>query len=218
MIDSMMNEKTILGESSSPRFEFRSFGQNFENAHFRMSRLSSPVPENVWKRNSEEIYIISHVTNITNTKIREGKLDIKTLVQTINGLEQWKPLLKEPFPVSANLLVKEVFPSLGVDLSEMIKESYSLEDFLKITNDNPKLLRARVKKERYGYMVNDTICEFGYVWINGAKVCTISSESTDPEAIQKTMEDIGLKGVENINYLEAIKRVTGLLYKPLANE
>jgi hypothetical protein len=66
-------------------------------------------------------------------------------------------------------------------------------------------------------MVNDTICEFGIVLINGARVVTINSESTEVDDILKTMKDIGADGIENINYLQAIKRVIGMIDKPLAN-
>ena len=45
-----------IGEISKPRFEFRSFGQCFCEAHKRMARLSVPVPEKVWERESDEIY------------------------------------------------------------------------------------------------------------------------------------------------------------------
>ncbi len=66
-------------------------------------------------------------------------------------------------------------------------------------------------------MVNDTICETGNVLINGAKVVTINSESTELGDIKKTMEDCKLEGFENLNYLQAIKRVIGWINKPLAN-
>ena len=35
---------------------------------------------------------------------------------------------------------------------------------------------------------------------------------------EKTIADCGLEGVENINCLQAIKRVIGMSDKPLANE
>ena len=53
-----------IGEISKPRFEFRSFGQCFCEAHKRMARLSVPVPEKVWERESDEIYIISRKNDI----------------------------------------------------------------------------------------------------------------------------------------------------------
>ena len=57
----------------------------------------------------------------------------------------------------------------------------------------------------------------GNILINGEKVMTINSESTELDDIKKTIIDVGLRGVENINYLQAIKRVIGWIDKPLAN-
>jgi hypothetical protein len=213
----MSQEKLKIGEISKPRFEFRTFGQEFEEQHYRMSRLSVPVPEKVWERYSEEIYILSRTNDVNNTKIRDGKMDIKTYVQTVDGLEQWNPLMKGEFPISADVLKKDVFPAFQVDMPELEMDTYSFEAFIEMVKQHPDLQAVRVHKERYGYMVNDTICEFGYVLINGARVATINSESTEVEDIKKTLKDVGLENLENINYLQAIKRVIGMIDKPLVN-
>jgi len=94
---------------------------------------------------------------------------------------------------------------------------YTLDEFLKMISDHPDLQAVKVNKQRFGYMVNDTICEVGNVLINGALVVTINSESTELEDILRTMEDVGLTGVENINYLQCIKRIIGWIDKDLAN-
>lgn len=214
----MSKEKMEIGEISKPRFEFRTFGQCFCNAHKRMARLSAPVPEKVWERRSDEIYIISRANDTNNTKIRDGKMDIKTLVRTVDGLEQWNPLMKGEFPIQRSVLEKEVFPAFMVEMPALTKETYTYEEFIRMIEAHPDLAAVRVHKQRFGYMVNDTICEVGNVLINGAKVVTINSESTEIEDIKKTMADVGLTGVENINYLQAIKRVIGMSSKPLANE
>lgn len=214
----MSKEDLKIGEISKPRFEFRSFGQDFEEAHYRMARLSVPVPEKVWERYSEEIYILSRTNDINNTKIRDGKMDIKTYVQTVDGLEQWNPLMKGEFPIKTSVLKQEVFPAFQVTMPELNKDEYTYDEFIEIIKKHPDLQAVRVNKERYGYMVNNTICEYGLVWINGAQVVTINSESTEVEDIKKTIKDVGLEGVENINYLQAIKRIIGMIDKPLANE
>jgi hypothetical protein len=183
-----------------------------------MARLSVPVPEKVWERHSTETYIVSRTNDVNNTKIRNGKMDIKTYVQTVDGLEQWNPLMKGEFPIAAQVLRDEVFPAFKVDvMPELTKDTYTLEEFLAMIDAHPDLQAVSVEKIRFGYMVNDTICETGDVYINGALVKTINSESTEVEDIKKTLADVGLEGVENINYLQAIKRVIGMINKPLAN-
>ena len=109
-------------------------------------------------------------------------------------------------------------PAFKVEgMPKLDKPTYTLEEFLGMINEHPDLQAVKVEKVRFGYMVNDTICETGDVYINGALVKTINSESTEIEDIKKTIADVGLEGVENINYLQAIKRVIGMINKPLAN-
>ncbi len=183
-----------------------------------MARLSIPVPEKVWERHSTETYIVSRTNDVNNTKIRDGKMDIKTFVQSVDGFEQWNPLMKGEFPISAAVLRNEVFPAFKVaNLPELKKETYTLEEFLEMIDNHPDLQAVKVEKIRFGYMVNGTICETGEVYINGAKIETINSESTEVEDLKKTVQEVGLEGVENINYLQAIKRVIGMIHKPLAN-
>ncbi len=213
----MAKEKLTIGEISKPRFEFRTFGRDFDEAAYLMSRLSVPVPQKVWERTSEEFYIVSKTNDINNTKIRDGKMDIKTFVQEIDGLEQWNPLMKAEFPISAEVLKNEVYPAFMVDVPDFDKETYTYDEFMEMIKNNPDLQAVKVEKQRFGYMVNDTICEVANVWINGAAVVTVNSESTEIDDIKKTISDLKLDGVENINYLQAIKRIIGWNDKPLAN-
>ena len=206
-----------IGEQSKPRFEFRSFGNDFDEPAFRMARLSVPVPEKVWERFSDEIYILSRTNDVNNTKIRDGKMDIKTYVQTVDGLEQWNPLMKGEFPIAREVLENEVYPAFQVEMPALTKDTYTLDEFLGMINAHPDLQAVKVSKHRFGYMVNDTICEVAEVLINGAQVVSINSESTELDDIKTTMADLGVEGVENINYLQAIKRVIGMIDLPLAN-
>jgi len=213
----MAKEKMTIGEVSKPRFEFRTFGRDFTEAAYLMSRLSGRVPEKVWERQSTETYIVSKTNDVNNTKIRDGKMDIKTFVQSVDGLEQWNPLMKGEFPIKAEILENEVFPAFKVEMPKLDKSEYTLEEFMAMVKSNPNLQAVTVEKERFGYMVNDTICEVANVFINGAMVVTINSESTEVDDIKKTISDIKLESVENINYLQAIKRITGMTDKKLAN-
>jgi len=207
-----------IGVQSKPRFEFRSFGQNFDRVHHRMARFSMPVPEKVWERRSDEIYIVSATNDINNTKIRDGKMDIKTFVQAVDGLEQWNPLMKGDFPLPVAVLRDEVFPAFQVTLPALPDGACSYDTFLGLIRAHPDLAAVRVHKRRFGYMVHDTICEYAEVLINGARVVTVATESTEVADLHRTMADTGMTGLENINYLQAIKRVIGMSPAPLVNE
>ena len=213
----MGEEKLKVGTISKPRFEFRSFGQDFTKQAERMASLSIPIPEKLRIRHSPETYIMSRTNDINNTKIRDGKMDIKKYVQTVDELEQWNPLTNTEFPVSVHFLKSDIFPAFQVDIPVFEKTEYTMDEFLTLVKGHPDLQAVSVVKERFGYMVNDTICEVGNILIDGTKVMTINSESTELDNIKKTIIDIGLKGVENINYLQTIKRVIGWIDKPLAN-
>ena len=166
---------------------------------------------------SEEIYILSKTNDINNTKIRDGKMDIKTYVQTVDGLEQWNPLMKGEFPISKKVLLNEVFPAFKVKMPVLNKEIYTFDEFMAIIDSHPDLQGVRVYKQRFGYMVNNTLCEVGNVLINEAKIVTNNYESIEIEDIKKTIAVCKLEGIEYINYLQAIKRVIGWINKPLAN-
>ena len=157
------------------------------------------------------------MNDVNNTKIRDRKMDIKTYVQTVDSLEQWNPLMKGEFPIAASVLRDEVFPAFQTNMPTISADEVLLDEFLSMVGDDDKLQAVRVHKERFGYMVHDTICEVANVLINGARVASINSESTEIDDIQATINSLGLQGIENINYLQAIKRVIGIVDKPLAN-
>ena len=128
-----------IGEVSKPRFEFRTFGQDFEEEAYLMTRLSMPVPEKVWERESDEIYIMSKTNDVNNTKIRDGKMDIKTYVQTVDGLEQWNPLMKGEFPIAKEVLENDVFPAFQVEMPKLDKATYTYEEFMDMINSSSDL-------------------------------------------------------------------------------
>ena len=173
-----------------------------------------PVAENLWERQSDEIYILSNANNNSSVKIRAGKIDIKQYVNSVNGYEQWEPILKEVFPINSTQLIETIFPAFNIKPSTLNKKSYTYEEFIELVNTYPELLAVNVRKQRFAYFVNNTICEVANVLINGAEILTMSSESTEIDDITKTIEAVGLQGMENVNYLQALKRIVGMVNKP----
>jgi len=198
-------------EAVKPRFEFRTFAQDFGIVLSKMRKLSpcSGI------RESNEIYIMSSGNNENNTKIRDGKMDIKVFVKEEKGLEQWNPRMKGTFPMKASMIQDEVFSAFGVEVPEFKRDEYTQEQYIKeIIDVHSELNAVRIFKRRFAFSVNDTIVEHGEIMINGAAIQTVAVESTDLDAILKAKTMLALDEYENINYLLAIKRVIGM--EPLA--
>lgn len=205
-----------LSTGKEDRFEFRTFGQDLVNAGKRMARLSVPLPEAMWERFSEEWYITSKYTGEYNIKIRADQLEVKKLLQEVNGLEQWKPIICEVFPVPA-FYISLVFELSGVEIPALEHRPYEADELLKLLREHEHLQVTEVSKKRAAYEVNNTICEMTTVLINGAKLSSVSVESAKADDVINTIAAIELAGAENINYIQAIKRVTGMSFGKFIN-
>lgn len=190
-----------------PRYEFRTFAQSFGMVETKLRRLATC--EQI--RESAEIYIISVANSENNTKIRDGKMDIKVFIEKKEGLEQWNPRMKGEFPMKVDILRSEVFPAFGAAEPDYGRQEYSLKQYLdEIIFPHPQLTAVHVQKLRFAFTVNGCITETAQLLINGAAIQTVAVEHTDIAAILKAKEMLGLGEYENVNYLRAIKRIIGL--------
>ena len=190
-----------------PRYEFRAFAQDFGLAEEKMRKLSALDKF----RESSEIYILSASTNENNVKVRYQALDIKVWVKEEKGLQQWKPSMQAKFPIKMEILRDDVFPALGSAVAQFDRSEYTLEQLIEdIMIPHPELVIARVFKRRFGYMINDCICEIVELLINGAAIKTIAVESADIAAVLETKEVLRLQEYENVSYVMALKRILGM--------
>jgi hypothetical protein len=191
-----------------PRYEFRTFNQSFPTV---MERIRQLAPCD-WAREGAETYILSTGTDNNNCKIRRQLLDIKTLLKRERGLEQWRPLMKDEFPIDAAVIRRQVFPALGVPSPPLQRERYTLARFLdELIRPHSGLLVVDLYKRRFGFNINQCIVEHAEVKLNDSSIQTLAVESADPDAVLETRKLLGLDGLENVCYPLALKRITGLV-------
>jgi len=196
-----------MSEEIKPRYEFRTFANNFGMVETKLRKFS--VCEQI--RESAEIYIVSATNNDNNTKIRDSLMDIKTFVKEKNGFQQWNPRMKGSFPMDVSILKNEVFPAFGVEMPDFRRDIYTLEQYLdELIRPHRDLVAVHVFKRRFGFTVHNTIAEIAELWINGAGIQTVCIESTDLDDLTKVKEMLGLGDYDNINYLLGIKRIIGM--------
>lgn len=191
----------------TPRAEFRVFGKDvIENVKERMWECKATLYKA--RVMPAETYILSKNTNDANVKVRDGLLDIKTKVgQTEEGFEIFQPRGKFQFPVKKEEL-QTILENLKVELV-LEKSEYTFDEFCEMVKSHNDLTLVTVEKKRYGFSVNGVICEYAYVWFNGAMIETACCESENYASMKGAVEALGLSSMENTNYLKAAKKVVG---------
>ncbi len=188
-------------ETIVPRWEWRSFGARFGEAEKRLAALT---PKGV--QESDEIYLLSGAGG--NVKIRAALMDIKVLREVnADGLEQWIPVMKASFPISAADAAR-VFEALQLPIPSLAPAGYALDAFIAAFAAPGAAIRAvEVHKRRTRYTVGGCMAELSEVRVDGKPIRTIAIESEDAAAVIRAVKDLGLAGHVNTSYPKGLARV-----------
>jgi exopolyphosphatase/guanosine-5'-triphosphate,3'-diphosphate pyrophosphatase len=189
-----------------PRWEWRTFGAEFGAADDTFAALE---PELV--QESDETYLLSPGADAA-VKIRAGLMDIKVLEEvSSDGLEQWRPAMKETFPLPRGEADK-VCAALGVSASSLAGWApFTLDEFLAVLAAPERgVCAVAVHKRRLHYTVNECMSEVTDVVADGRKVRTLAIEATDAERVIATVRDLGLVSRENTSYPRWLKASVGM--------
>ncbi|HUW74151.1 MAG TPA: hypothetical protein VMW05_09030 [Methyloceanibacter sp.] len=188
------------------RFEFRCWARDLSEVERSIRQNSEPSGT----EDSEEIYVVAPGCDGSNVKLREGTIDIKVLVATRDGLEQWQPRSKHGLPVKAETIAQEVLPALGVTAALEMPE-YAREGLLEqVVQPHQDLKAVPVTKQRRFFTVNGCMTELADVVIDGEVFQTAALEAEKPEVVIETKRRLGLDKFENVSYVRAVKHVIGM--------
>jgi exopolyphosphatase/guanosine-5'-triphosphate,3'-diphosphate pyrophosphatase len=188
-----------------PRWEWRTFGGDLSAAATRLQALGSTELQV-----SDEVYLLSALCD-ANVKIRDALMDIKRLEQTNgDGLEQWLPVLKADFPLSAETVV-QVFQALGLEAPTLQRPHYTLDQLItELVEPEPRLRALKVHKERTRYRMGACSCEVTEVVAKDLRVTTLAVESDDAATVAQTVRDLGLGHIPNRSYPQGLKALIGM--------
>jgi exopolyphosphatase/guanosine-5'-triphosphate,3'-diphosphate pyrophosphatase len=188
-----------------PRWEWRTFGDNFGAAETLLARNE---PERV--QESDEIYVLSHERD-ASVKVRDDLMDVKQLEAVDDeGLEQWRPVLKNAFPLGA-ADVATMLGALGVAGAETTRETYTLEQLLaEVVEPNESLTAVDVHKRRAHYRFGGCMTELSEISAGGRSSRTIAVEAEDPQLVSAAVRELGLDGRPNVCLARGLKTMLGL--------
>jgi exopolyphosphatase/guanosine-5'-triphosphate,3'-diphosphate pyrophosphatase len=188
-----------------PRWEWRTFGEHFPRAEERFAALS---PESV--RESAEQYLLSTEAD-NSVKVRDDLLDVKQLEQVDDdGLEQWRPTLKAPFPVPA-AAVDSMLAALHASPPPHGRSSYTLDELLEdVVRHSEQLVTVPVRKRRARYTVGGCMAELTDVRTDNGSTRTIAVESEDPARVLAAVQELGLNTRPNVSFPRGLKALLAI--------
>jgi exopolyphosphatase/guanosine-5'-triphosphate,3'-diphosphate pyrophosphatase len=184
-----------------PRWEWRSFGEDFGPAEARFAAL-----EPVKVQESDEIYVLS-TRGDASVKVRDALMDVKHLEKVNDdGLEQWIPVLKVEFPLAA-ADAATLLAALGA--AGYVGEVPTLADLLRLVEAAPGLRWVGVHKRRARYTVGGCMSELSEISADGHATRTIAVELEDPALVIAAVRDLGLGDRPNICMARGLKTLIG---------
>lgn len=184
-----------------PRWEWRTFARQIEPS---IDLATHAKTRHVV---SSELYLVVAGSD-ANPKIRDDKMDIKRLQRVDeDGLQQWKPVMKADFPLSAATLA-EVHRLLALPPPREARDNVAFDDFVAMMKSTEGVCAVRVDKVRDLYEIDGCIVETAEVAFDGDPYRTLAAEDPDPNRVLVTINALGLAGRENTSYVKFIKALT----------
>ncbi|MCB0061245.1 MAG: hypothetical protein KDE19_03990 [Caldilineaceae bacterium] len=192
-----------MAQHDTPRFEFRVFGIPL-NETLEGIIQKTPVTHTEQQR---DLYLLATGVNRYNIKIRQNTLNTKVLMRRQEGLERWHPHLDIAFPLSAAFLHEILFPLLQLQSAALKRDLYTIELLqTEVIQSQPTLRIIPVHKQRRHYAIDNCQLEVAVLYVDDRFYThTIAIEAVDPAAVQQLRAQLGLSGVENVNYNRGLK-------------
>ena len=185
-----------------PRYEFRVWADTLASVNDKLRRMAQPRTAE-----SEETYLISSATDKCNAKIRAALMDIKVLVAEDRGLEQWKPILKETFPLESSVIATPGISYPRASCAHVVEIRVRTGRIpRRCHTPDARLAIANVRKTRYQFRIGTCTAEYAQIIINGVPRDTVAVESVDPDAVLRLVRELGVDE-PNTSYIREIKRL-----------
>jgi exopolyphosphatase/guanosine-5'-triphosphate,3'-diphosphate pyrophosphatase len=183
-----------------PRWEWRTFLDRFDPGG---TPLDGPALEVV---ETTELYVVA-ATGGDIVKVRNELMDVKHLHQVdADGLEQWSPVLKAGFPLSATD-VAAVLVALGVEpAGPLARTTYTQAELLaEVVDPHPSLFAVNVHKTRRRFRLSGCLAEVTDVDTDHGSTLSIAVESEDAAQVAEVVGALGLPIWPNLNYARQLR-------------
>src|SRR5262249_45347773 len=139
---------------------------------------------------------------------RDGLMDVKVLKERRpDGLEQWLPIMKAAFPISA-AEAATLLDALGAGQPPAGRETFTLDELLDdLIRPNPRLRAVAAHKRREHTTSGGCRGERATMRGGDDEQRSIAVEDEDPELVLQAARDVGIRDRRNV----AVPRILATL-------
>src|SRR6478752_6182732 len=177
--------RTGPGGAAMSRWEWRTLSERSDEAE---RRFETYPPGAVAE--SDEMYLLS-LDREVSAKIRDGLMDVKVLKERrADGLEQWLPIMKAEFPISA-AEAATLLDALGAGPPPAGRATFTLDELLDdLIRPNPRLHDVAVHKLREHTTIGGCMAERATMRAGGGEQRSIAVEDEDPELVLQAAREV----------------------------
>ena len=132
-------------------------------------------------------------------KLRSGRAELKKLVRTITGLEQWEPQAPIPFPATGRALEAFLRP-LGPPYPNPDHIFPDVDAVARWIEAERGLPLTSLRKRRRAYLLVDARAELGEVRWKGTRLETLAVEGIHSDTVAALVARLGLANAANTSY------------------
>lgn len=192
-----------MDEQRTSRYEYRVFDGDVSWLERQFEQRARCRPE----ASSTQIYFLTRLNIDTNLKIRNEKLELKTLEARDGLLERWLSVFREDLPVPAQLVSGKALPELGITLQLGRKGRLDIEDLVGIAERHRAFAPLVVNKKRRKYQLQEALAEIVQVSTGGGRrVESAAIESADADVANALIGDFGMMDLDNLSYPAFLQR------------
>jgi exopolyphosphatase / guanosine-5'-triphosphate,3'-diphosphate pyrophosphatase len=185
-----------------PRWEWRTW-EPFGDAGQRLEALATDPPQV-----SDEVYVLA-LASEASVKVRDGLMDVKRLEHVDDdGLEQWRPVTKAPFPL-ARADVVGLLDALAV-AAGLERDEYTLDELLaEVLRPRADVRVVAVHKERARFTLGGCMAELSELRTDHGSARTLAIESEDADGVIAAVRELGLASRHNVSVPRKLKALAG---------
>jgi hypothetical protein len=186
----------------APMWAWRTFGDRFTHVE---TLVAAAAPR---FQLTQDTYIVCNGSDV-NTTIRDAQLEVMVRLQAAHGLELWSRALRARFPIGAGV-IRRLFAEWGLLSPALGRDEYTQREFLsEVIALTPQCHIIDVEKQHRGTALFGCAVEAATLKAGDRQFSTVAVEAAEPDDVLGALSALALSDRENLNYVKALKRLTG---------